>query len=247
MVDLKPQKFEKKSFPPLDAGSRPAYIVGLAAIGTQLQRPYRNDPKSPAQEILFQFEIAGETIETDDGDELPRIISNRILFSGGDNSNLTKTMRALDPTGEKTDGHSNVTGLIGVLCNVELTKTEKKDKSGFVNYVKGVSPFPRLNGYTPPECLSEPVTFSFYNPVFEDYEKFPVWIKKVMKESAEMSPDTAVEAYTADYFEKRKVTYETVIEELTEGGKAFREMLQANEVQTEQQPQEATAELPVPV
>lgn len=181
---LEVPQFDRKVYPAIDASNYPAYVVTLATLGEHNQRPYKGAEKPPAKELLLQFEVIGQSIETEEGDELPKLLTDRVKFIGGDNAKLTKYLKAIDPTGEDTTNHTNVTGLTGKLCSIEVSKNESTKNPGtFVNYINGVSGKPNIPGWVAPEIRSTPAVFNFYEPDWETYQKLPKWVQRVMTEA----------------------------------------------------------------
>lgn len=192
MPGLAAPTFKKSPPPPaLDAGPRPAYVVTMATVGVQQQRPYKGKEKDPAEDIILAFEIAGETVEYtfhNDGEEqtetLPRIVSNDYRFFGGETSGLTKVRKAIDPSGEKTEEGKRIDKLLGEFCQVTLNKVESKNDGHFRNYIQGVSGPPNLPGgtpWTPPERQQDLVLFVFDEPDWESFLKLPRWIQQKCK------------------------------------------------------------------
>ena len=179
-----PVASERKAIPALDAGTRPAYCSGVALIGL-FPQSYMGETKPDKQELIFFFEIAGETWENDEGDVFPRTLSKRIKYVGGERANYTKLAAALDPDGSKGSPDK----FVGTFCQLDVKKDPRKDQNGgfvegeFTNKIAGVVGAPNMPGYQPPEQLSEGFVFNFYAPTYEDYSKLPRWTQKVVKEN----------------------------------------------------------------
>jgi len=177
MSELSMPSFESTPIPVLDAGAYPARLLSLATLGLQEQRPYKGEQKDPAVEVMFTFEILGQTITIND-EEQPRIISRRAKFVGGDRSNFTKWVKALDPDGSKSNGYKELSGLLGLPCQVEVQVYQDKDnndRNGMGNLTQ------LMAGFEAPEMQMQPFIFNFDQPEWEDFQKLPRWVQNACK------------------------------------------------------------------
>jgi hypothetical protein len=140
----------------------------------------------------------GDPVENQEGEAFPKTLNQRMKFVGGDMSKLTKLLKSVDPTGEKTKNHINATGIIGSLCQVDVIKKDKPNSPGeLTNYVGSVSGKPNIPGWEPSPIRSELVFFDFYNPDYESFLKLPKWVQNVCKKALDF-PGSALEALLAE-------------------------------------------------
>ena len=199
MVSLAvPSRESKFNVPIIDAGNYQAYLVTLATLGLQEQE-YQGEVKDPAVNVLFQFEVIGQSIEDKEtGEELPRVFSKTVKFMGGEKANLTKILNAVDPGLKATNGGQNLEGLLGKLCSLEVVKKEVQGKPGeYRNYAGPVGGKPNFPGdYQFPERRSETLVFSFDEPEWDAYLALPFWAKRDCKKALNF-PDSALQRLIA--------------------------------------------------
>lgn len=172
------------NFTPLEAlepGSYPGRVVQLVLMGLQNQRPYKGQPKPPAEMMYVGYELSHEFVPDEDGNpdpSKPRWVGEDFPFYSLDADKATSTLRykAIDPSGM---AGGDWLKLVGQPCNITLTKEPRKGHEGqFVNYVGVVSPAANMPGYTQPELVNPPRIFDIDEPDMEVYKQLPEWLRK---------------------------------------------------------------------
>jgi len=188
--------------PAIDEGSYPAWVSGIYLIGTQEQRPFEGKEKLPCKEIMISVELAGITWETEGTDEYPseiraRVLSRTMPFIFSDRANFSKTLRALDPDGSKTNQYKSLSALLGLPCQATVIKKERADKQGFNNYMQAITSPAVLPGWVQPVATVEPTLFNFYADTFETYLDMPKWVQKKCTEASDF-PGSKLEKYISE-------------------------------------------------
>lgn len=168
---------EGGSFTPCPAGLHVARCIKLIDLGTQ-HGEYEGKPNI-RQQVVVQWEVPGETIDTDDGPQ-PMIVSKFYTNSLGERANLRTDLeswrgRAFSPEElggfdlEKILGHP---GMVNVIHN-------EKGKA----QVKGVMPLPK--GTTCPPAVNKPTAF-WVEPWDDNaYLQLPDGFRKIIAQSDE--------------------------------------------------------------
>lgn len=179
---------EGGNFTPVEAlepGTYPARLVQVVDMGVQNSRPYMNQPKPPRQRLYCTYELSHEFMKDDDGNPdptRPRWISEDMAFFNLDMSTAKSTERyyALDPAGVHG---GDWTKLLGVPCQVTLTKEPRKGKEGFTNYISHVGGAINLQGYTQPELVNPTLQFDLSAPDMDAWQKLPKWLQDKIKKN----------------------------------------------------------------
>lgn len=170
-----------KKYDPVEAGNYPARVAGILELGMQAQRPYKGQEKPPRNEIMITYELVGEFLKDDDGNDMedkPRHISETMGFFSlsADMAKSTKRYKALDPNGEFKGDFSK---LIGTPCTVTVIHNKAMNGNIYAN-ISAVTP--PMKGMTLPDLKNPPRVFDRSNPDMEVWEALPKWIQDKIKE-----------------------------------------------------------------
>ena len=170
-----------KKFDPVDAGNYPARVAGILDLGLQPQRPYKGQEKPPRNEIMFTYELVGEFLKDEDGNDMedkPRWLSETMGFFPltADMAKSTKRYNALDPKGE---GKGDFTKLVRTPCTVTVVHNKAMNGNIYAN-VSAVTP--PMKGMTLPDLKNPPRVLDRSNPDMEVWEALPEWIQNKIKE-----------------------------------------------------------------
>lgn len=155
---------------PLEPGTYPARVVNIIDLGVQPQRPFRDTPKPPCQEIRLVYELTDEFLKDEEGNDIedkPRLVFEEIplLNLKAERAKSTQRYKALDPN-EDFDG--DFTQLIGLPCNVTLTKSpDKKNPEIVYNNVAGITTMREKDAKRTPELVNPPKVFLLDEPDLE--------------------------------------------------------------------------------
>lgn len=163
---------------PMDEGTYPARVVQVIDFGVQPQRPFKGQPKAPAQTIYQTYEFLDEFCKDENGDDVedkPRWLSEDFpLFNlEADLAKSTKRYHALDPD-EKFEG--DFTLLVGEPCMVTINQYESKGK--IRNGISSVAAMRPKEAAKAPQLVNPPKVFLIDNPDLEVFKSLPDWIQE---------------------------------------------------------------------
>lgn len=168
---------------PLEAGSYPGRVVRIIDFGVQEQQPFKNQPKPPAHELDFTYELSDEFMKDEEGNDIedkPRWVSESFTFNSLDKdlATSTKRYRALDPT-DAADG--DFTKLIGAAGMISIIQRPHKEK--IYNNVTGVAAVRAKDEARMPPLVNPPVVFMLDEPDLEIFNSFPEFIQTKIKKN----------------------------------------------------------------
>lgn len=178
---------EQKQFgkqPTLEAGVYPGRLVQIIDLGLQPQRAFKQEPKAPAQEVMFTYELSDAFMLDEEGKELedkPRWISETLPFYGlyADRAKSTQRIKAMDPN---DDYKGDVSRCIATPLNITITisPNAKNPDKPYENVANVAGMRPR-DAAKLPELKNPPKVFDLDNPDMEVFNKLPEWIREKIK------------------------------------------------------------------
>ena len=185
-----PRKGGKGDMPeqaPIVAGAYPARLVQVIDLGLQNMGEWNGETKSPANKVMFTFELVTEFCKDKDGKDMedkPRWVSESKPWYGlsADRATTSKWYLAMDPTVECEE---DLARLVGAPCTVTIVNNPGKGKNAgkVYNNVGGVSP--AMKGFPVPELINEPKVFALDEPDMDLFGALPDWIQKIIKDNLE--------------------------------------------------------------
>ena len=175
---------ENKKFAPqpdIEDGNYPARLVQVIDLGLQAQRPYMGEPKPPAHDIMFTFELVDCFMVDENGEDIvdkPRWVSFTIPLRhiGNEKAKSTKLANALDPQGLLNGDFSK---MIGLPLNITIGVTEKAGKK-YTNILGTTAMRPR-DAQKCPELVNPSKLFDLDNPNIEVFNALPEWLREKIK------------------------------------------------------------------
>ena len=177
------------SFEPVSTGTHTAIISGLVGMGKQ-KNEFKGEVKIGDRIMIF-FEIQGETHEFD-GKQVPKRIFKESSASFHEKAFLTKVALAADP-GAKLTSSYDIGTLIGKPVQVQVGLT-----SGGNPKVTEVIGLPK--GMTLEADVNTAMTFNFYAPDADEFDKLPLFLKKNISKAVNLTGSKAeplVQAFLA--------------------------------------------------
>ncbi len=164
-------------FDPVSAGVHPAILIWQVDVGSQENKKYGKWQRK----VMFTWEIPGERIETDKGNQ-PRVISKTYTATLGEKGFLYADLvswRGRDFTPEELDGFDLAVAL-GKACQVNVV--HKKGSDGKV-YANVATVLPYKGQMAKPE--NPVIGYDIDTHGLSVPEALPEWIQKRIKESPE--------------------------------------------------------------
>ncbi len=177
-------------FEPMEPGTLPARCCGIWDLGTHYEQG-QGWAKS-IHKILLQWEFPTRRIEID-GEDKPRVLSQRFTLSLHQKSNLRPMLEAWRErafTKEELDpdtGGFEMENVLGALCKILVLREPGKDGKEYAN-IKQVSKFPANE--TKPEFTINPVYYDIEKHGTNIPEGTPEWIQEIIKDSDEYRQTT---------------------------------------------------------
>ena len=157
---------------PLEEGTLPAVITGLASYGIQPQTDWKTgEPKPSEKRLALTFEFPTEVIEKEQEDgtvvRLPRRLSKEYKVSSHKKAGIMVLIRTIAP------GIESLTDLLGKECSVSIGRTSggKAKVASVASLMKGVKVDKPLNGVS---------AFDFYSPTEEGFKSLTTWQQKLI-------------------------------------------------------------------
>lgn len=191
-------KFERP--PTLEPGAYPVRLVQILTLGLQKQRPYKGEPKDPAQELYLTYEFLDEFMLDEDGNEIkdkPRWLSERLPFHNldADLAKSTKRYYALDPESKYEGDWSKMGGFPGILT---ITRSEPDKKDIVYNNVHNLSGMRSKDEEKAPPLVNPAKIFDIDDPDMEVFGSLPEWLQDVMKGGLEYDGSPLQQAIESD-------------------------------------------------
>lgn len=206
-----------RSQEPLDPGTYPARIVGVALVGKHSQE-FNGEVKEPKDVIYMFYEFLDEFLKDEDGNDIedkPRWLSENFPFNNisSDKAKSTKRYMALDPTMEYEGDFAQ---LINKPCMVTvIQKAGKGSNLGKVyNNISSVSLMRPKEAGKAPDLINQPFVFDFYEPDEEVWKALPDWVKDQARKALnfEGSPmEDYKEVEKEEVKEEKKLTKKRVV------------------------------------
>ena len=169
-------------FEPMAAGTHPARCCGIWDLGTHYEQG-QGWAKS-IHKILVQFEFPKQRIEID-GEDLPRVLSQKFTLSLHQKSNLRPMLEAWREksfTQEELDGFE-VRNVLGAPCKILVLHEKSKDGTKTYANIKQVNKFPKEE--MKPEFTITPVFYDIEEHGINIPEGTPEWIQDLITSSDE--------------------------------------------------------------
>lgn len=179
-----PKGNDNKKFAPqanLEPGTYPARLVQIIDLGLQAQKPYQGKDKSPAQEVMFTYELVDSFMLDESGNEIeekPRWISETLpmfpLFA--DRAKSTQRYNAFDPKG---DFNGDFSLAIGMAVNVAIVNNTQGDKT--YDNIGGVGSMRPKDSEKCTPLKNPTKLFDADEPNMEVFNTLPKWIQDKIK------------------------------------------------------------------
>lgn len=171
----------KPTLPPIPGGTYLAICVYSIGIGEQLCE-YEGKSKNYYNQVMFGFEICGQTVEID-GKQEPRVLGKTFNATKGKKSGLRKFIGAWEAK-ELTDDEyldKDTNDYVGraALLTVVLNET------GEYSNIDGIAPLPEGIPISVPQPLSKLIRFDVDNWNQAAFEALPEWAQERIKKSTQ--------------------------------------------------------------
>lgn len=169
-------------FEPMEPGTLPARCCGIWDLGTHYKQG--QGWARSIHEILIQWEFPTRRIEID-GEDLPRVLSQRFTLSLHQKSNLRPMLEAWREksfTQAELDGGFELKNVLCAPCKILVLHETGKDGKEYAN-IKQVGKFPANE--TKPEFTINPVYYDIEEHGLNIPEGTPEWIQDIIKDSDE--------------------------------------------------------------
>jgi len=172
---------------PIENGTYPCRLVQVVDLGLQPQRPYKDEPKPPAHEIMLTYEFLDEYCKDKDGKEdeaKPRWLSETMPLRNleQDLAKSTKRYNAIDPDCVH-DG--DFTELVGLCAMVTVANRESNGKV-YTN-ITNLSSMRAKEAAKAPELVNPSKVFLMDEPDLEVLSSLPDWLQDKIKANLEYS------------------------------------------------------------
>lgn len=164
-----------------------ARVVQLIDLGVQKQRPFRGEPKDPAQMLYITYELVDCFCKDEDGNDIPdkpRWISEDFPFFSlnADRAKSTKRYNAIDPSGV-LDGE--FTDLVDQPCDVIVVSNLGKGKheGKIFDNIADVVPMRKKDVQSCPPLQNPAKVFVFDEPDLDVFQSLPEWLQERIKGS----------------------------------------------------------------
>ncbi len=180
----------KAKIPPVEPGSYLAICVGVYDLGEQ--ETTFNGKTRYANQVMFTFELAGESVEVD-GEQKPRQLSRRFTVSTSAKSALRKFLTSWrgKAFADEEFRRFDTDTLLGRSGMVQVVHSE----DGQYANIDGVMQVPR--GVSAPTTESELYKFNIDQWDDGTFQNLPEWVQELIKKSTQYqqmhAPDTAVD------------------------------------------------------
>lgn len=166
----------KSKMPPIPEGTYLAVCGLLVDLGDQFNKAY----EKITRKVMIGWEIPDVTIEVN-GEEKPRMITNRYTASLNEASTLRKALaawRGRDFTDEELEGF-DLHNIVGTSCYLNIIHRESNG-----NTYANISSIMALPRKAEKGKLSEPpIVFDLDTASEEDIENLPGWIADIVRSS----------------------------------------------------------------
>lgn len=191
---------------PLEVGAYPARLVQLIDLGVQEQRPFKGEPKPPAQEIMTTYEFVDEFLKDDEGNDIedkPRWLSENFVLHNLESERARSTSRyyALDPD---CDADGDWAQLLGKPCMVNIVQNKGTGKNAgkVFNNIDSTSTIRKKEASKMPELVNPPKIFSPDDlDTVEVFFTLPQWLQDKIKAGLEFE-GSAMERAIASFKKK---------------------------------------------
>lgn len=164
------------SYAPIPEGTYAAICNMLIDLGMQFNETYKNT----SRKVLIQWQIPEETIEID-GEEVPRVISNRYTLSLGEKASLRADLaawRGRDFTPQELEAF-DLRNIVGAPCLINIIHKDSNGKR-YAN-ISSIMALPK--GMPKPQMSGEPIIFDLDESPLADIAKLPKWVAEIIYKS----------------------------------------------------------------
>lgn len=167
---------------PMEPGTYPVRLIQVIDLGLQEQRPWKDEPKPPAYEIMVTYEFIDEFLKDEDGQDMedkPRWLSERfVLYSlRADKAKSTARIRGFDPTDEVG---GNWPDLLGQPAMATVIHNPNKKTGGVYENVEAVKPMREKDKESCRPLVNEAQTFDLDDPDLEVFNSLAGWQQKII-------------------------------------------------------------------
>jgi len=167
----------------LESGMYPANCIQVIELGTHDNTHPQAKPGSVKKEILLVFET-GELMEpTEDGKQLPFVLSLRLTNSLGERASLRKHLESWRGKKFSDDEIKSfaVSNILDKGCLLNVSLVQKGDRE--YNNITAVNPL--MKGMEPPERVNELIDFGIHDIDQPVFKKLWPWVQKIIMDSYE--------------------------------------------------------------
>lgn len=204
-----------KAIDPMEPGSYPARLLGVASLGLQPQS-FNGETKEPREELAITHEFLDEFLKDEEGNDIadkPRILTESFALHNiaADRAKSTQRYIALDPE-LKNDG--DWVKLIGTpeMVTVVITAGKNKNKGKVFNNIAGVNAMRAKEAGKAPALINPPVVFDFDNPNMKAWDKLPKFIQDKCKNALNFGGSSLEEALSTHKAPEKNVAKKEVEE-----------------------------------
>lgn len=168
--------------PALEAGAYEARVVQVIDLGVQPQPDYQGQKKEACQEVMVTYELIGEYMQDEDGNNLedkPRWFSERLNFKnpGAEKAKSTKRAKAIDPENTKKFDFSK---FVGMPCLVILVNNISKKNGKTYTNIADVTTIRAAVAKNLPDLVNPPKVLDLDDPDLEIFLSLPDWVRNLI-------------------------------------------------------------------
>lgn len=185
LTNLQATEGPKRDYPLPKAGLRLGVLSGIIDVGVQ-NRKYKGKVKPPARMVIFQFSLAKDTFEDDEGNIHHIKVSKGpfTLTPGADRGAYKECTDALDPKPRQVlndNGGGDITKLVGKACYLTIVHTAPNTEGKQYANIEGVTQLPEDTDV--PAIPFEPFVFDTSAPTQQAVDRLTSYQKDLVRRS----------------------------------------------------------------
>lgn len=185
LTNVQANEGPKRDYPLPKAGLRLGILSGIIDVGVQ-NREYKGKVKPPARMVIYQFTLAKDTFEDEEGNIHHIKVSKGpfTLTPGADRGAYKECTDALDPKPRQVlndNGSGDITKLIGRACYLTIVHTEKNAEGKQYANIEGVTQLPEDTDV--PAVPFEPLIFDTSAPTQQAADRLTSYQKDLVRKS----------------------------------------------------------------